>query len=228
MPQNKTGFLLEFFVLVVPCILPVIDRLPKQIGAQSLAASAWRWSFYSWGVFLIASHYLDPNSFGQLVLGTLVCGLVLLVPFFKWRNCISAIRQALQPHLGCLGLQSSLSSSTPHCSSPCLLFPGPPPSLFKQEAATAITFGTNSTGWVVRTATDKSKLDGKVIEVSYFQPASSSEGYFRGVVKHDRSGHPVEGLYLDLTGKPIATTCGYQRWTASYSAKGEQVSLDWL
>jgi len=228
--QKEPGriFLNCLLVLVLPCILPILDRLPKQVSVRTLAASAWRWSIYSWVCFLLFCEYaLNPSEteFGPILGRTLILGCILLVPFLKWRTYVKALRQSIEPPVrlpwapkAALFFTAALLPIVLFCSQTA-------PALFRIGEEKATTFSTNSNGWISRTVTDKSTPGAKIILKSYFQPASRTEGYHQSRVKHNRRGLPVEGIYLDAAGNPVTTTNGYQRWIATYGARGELVNL---
>jgi hypothetical protein len=228
--QKEPGriFLNCLLVLVLPCILPILDRLPKQVSVRTLAASAWRWSIYSWVCFLLFCEYaLNPSEteFGPILGRTLILGCILLVPFLKWRTYVKALRQSIEPPVrlpwapkAALFFTAALLPIVLFCSQTA-------PALFRIGEEKATTFSTNSNGWISRTVTDKSTPGAKIILKSYFQPASRTEGYHQSRVKHNRRGLPVEGIYLDAAGNPVTTTNGYQRWIATYGVRGELVNL---
>lgn len=228
--QKEPGriFLNTLLLLVLPCILPIVDRLPKQVSVRTLAASAWRWSIYSWVSFLLFCEYvLNPSEteFGPIFGRSLVLSCILLVPFLKWRTYVKALRQSIQPPVrlpwapkAALFFTAALLPIVLFCSQSA-------PALFRSGDEIATTFSTNSNGWISRIVTDKSRPGAKIIKQSYFQPACSSEGYHQSLVKHNRRGLPVEGIYLDAAGNAVATIYGYQRWTATYSVRGKLVNL---
>jgi hypothetical protein len=155
----------------------------------------------------------------------LLLGCILLVPFLKWRTYVKALRQSIEPPVRLPWAPKAAFFFTAALLPIVLFCSQTAPALFRIGEEKATTFSTNSNGWISRTVTDKSTPGAKIIERSYFQPARSSEGYYQSRVKHNQRGLPVEGIYLDAAGNPVATANGYQRWIATYSARGELVNL---
>lgn len=220
---------LSCVALITPCVLPVLDRMPRQVTRKTYAWSAWCWTFYSWFTYLILAHFCVISlPLSEAIGDTILVGAILLVPVFRWRTYIQVCRQSLNPPK-----RLPLSPKIALCLSAALLpalvvVARAKPELFARSRSITTDYETdyetNSAGWLEKTTTTL-KTAGKVRETSYFQPASDNVYEHKFRTTYDKHGNIIEMAAFDAGGRPSSNSwMGVPLTKIAYDHKGRETN----
>ena len=224
--QQLAQVIIACLAFVTPCILPIFDRVPHRLTSRTFAWSAWRWSLYAWVAFVLGARYgLDPSGLGEAIGGGLVLASILLVPVFKWRNYIQVRRQALQPSPRLPWAPTIALTITAVLLPALIVVTQTHPGFFKLASQETAHYKTNALGWVVKTTTLRRKAAGKVMETSYFQPASDPDYEHKFRTTYDKQGNIIEMAAFDAVGHPSSNSwMGVPLTRIAYDQHGKETN----